>query len=184
MNSGDRDSTLEGPAANAPRNGLQQVPSIKHREIHIVSPSVGSPPEVLDGSGEGGLGSLPRAAGPMGSRMPARGDAPPPRNGGTPPQFADRVLTCVGCNAEFVFSAGEQAFFYEREFKNDPRHCKPCNARHNPLRRRPRVEARVTCAGCGSETTVPFVPKNGKPVLCSVCFRKAKLPPADTWQAL
>lgn len=44
-------------------------------------------------------------------------------------EFADRVLKCVDCDSEFVFTAGEQFFFLEKQFKNDPRRCKECKAR-------------------------------------------------------
>ena len=33
----------------------------------------------------------------------------------------------------------------------------------------------VVCAACGVLTTVPFEPKNGKPVLCHACFVKARV---------
>jgi CxxC-x17-CxxC domain-containing protein len=36
---------------------------------------------------------------------------------------------------------------------------------------------RVTCAACSTETTVPFKPRNGKPVLCYACFKKANQAP-------
>ena len=32
----------------------------------------------------------------------------------------------------------------------------------------------VTCADCGTECTVPFVPRTSKPVYCSDCFRQNK----------
>ena len=32
----------------------------------------------------------------------------------------------------------------------------------------------VTCADCGDECTVPFVPRSNKPVYCSDCFRQNK----------
>ena len=32
----------------------------------------------------------------------------------------------------------------------------------------------VTCADCGTECQVPFVPRNNKPVYCSDCFRQNK----------
>jgi CxxC-x17-CxxC domain-containing protein len=38
-----------------------------------------------------------------------------------------------------------------------------------------RVESTtVTCADCGTECTVPFVPRTDRPVYCSECFRKNK----------
>jgi CxxC-x17-CxxC domain-containing protein len=35
-----------------------------------------------------------------------------------------------------------------------------------------RPETRTTCSACGSETTVPFKPTQGRPVLCRSCFQK------------
>jgi CxxC-x17-CxxC domain-containing protein len=88
-------------------------------------------------------------------------------------EFVDRELTCVDCGAEFVFTAGEQVFFHDKQFKNDPKHCKQCAAKHNSSSRKPvRSETQVTCAECGSETTVPFKPMQGRPVLCRACFQK------------
>lgn len=37
--------------------------------------------------------------------------------------FHDRDITCIDCGLEFVFTAGEQLFFHDKQFKNDPRHC-------------------------------------------------------------
>lgn len=38
-------------------------------------------------------------------------------------EFADRFLKCVDCWEEFVFSAGEQLFFTEKQFRHEPRLC-------------------------------------------------------------
>jgi CxxC-x17-CxxC domain-containing protein len=35
----------------------------------------------------------------------------------------------------------------------------------------PKVETRTTCSSCGKETTVPFKPTQGRPVLCRECFQ-------------
>jgi CxxC-x17-CxxC domain-containing protein len=35
-----------------------------------------------------------------------------------------------------------------------------------------RPETRTTCSECGTETTVPFKPTQGRPVLCRACFQK------------
>jgi CxxC-x17-CxxC domain-containing protein len=37
--------------------------------------------------------------------------------------------------------------------------------------RAPRPQFRAVCAACGIETTVPFEPKNDRPVFCSDCYR-------------
>ena len=36
------------------------------------------------------------------------------------PEFQDRILKCVDCSADFVFTAGEQHFFHDKNFKNEP----------------------------------------------------------------
>jgi CxxC-x17-CxxC domain-containing protein len=50
------------------------------------------------------------------------------------------------------------------------------------VNRRPRVETSVICGQCGSLTIVPFLPIQGRPVLCRSCFdallRAASVPPA------
>ena len=40
--------------------------------------------------------------------------------------MADKVLTCKDCGAEFVFTVGEQAFFKEKGFDNEPQRCPDC----------------------------------------------------------
>ena len=87
-------------------------------------------------------------------------------------EFTDRVMKCVDCGAEFVFTAGEQLFFHDKQFKNDPRHCKQCKAKRARNGQRVRPETRTKCSACGAETTVPFKPTQGRPVLCRSCFQK------------
>ncbi len=94
-------------------------------------------------------------------------------------EFQDRVLTCVDCGTDFLFTAGEQAFFYTKQFANPPKRCKACKAKRAtdwglapPVTRgSTRVETRVNCSRCGKETTVPFKPTQGRPVFCRDCFR-------------
>lgn len=91
-------------------------------------------------------------------------------------EFVDRILKCADCGAEFVFSVGEQEFFQEKKFANDPRRCKECRAKRGQSGSRFRLETRVICAQCGMETTVPFKPTLGKPVLCRRCYDKSRRP--------
>src|SRR5436853_7278564 len=44
-------------------------------------------------------------------------------------EFQDRVLKCVDCGADFVFTAGEQLFFHDKQSKNEPKRCKTCKAK-------------------------------------------------------
>ena len=79
--------------------------------------------------------------------------------------FVDRDLICKDCGAEFTFSAAEQLFFHDEQFKNDPKRCRQCRARRNSRPRMPlRPETTTTCAERGSGTTVPFTPNQGSPV--------------------
>ncbi len=98
------------------------------------------------------------------------------------PQFVDRILTCSDCHGEFIFTAGEQLFFYDKQFKNDPKRCKPCKSRRSGLSAAAngtgpaaaglsRTETRTECSECGVQTTVPFKPTQGRPVLCRQCFQ-------------
>ena len=48
--------------------------------------------------------------------------------------MADKTIVCKDCNAEFVFTEGEQAFYAEKGFTNDPIRCPECRkARKEPL---------------------------------------------------
>jgi CxxC-x17-CxxC domain-containing protein len=83
--------------------------------------------------------------------------------------FSDRDLKCESCGLVFVFSAGEQQFFKEKGFSNTPKHCKECRGKRQGVGGR-RIETHVNCSECGSDTTVPFKPTQGRPVMCRTCF--------------
>jgi CxxC-x17-CxxC domain-containing protein len=97
--------------------------------------------------------------------------------------FVDRILTCTDCGGEFIFTAGEQLFFLDKQFKNDPKRCKPCKSRRGAQSANAatgsgpaaagisRTETRTECSECGIETTVPFKPTQGRPVLCRQCYK-------------
>lgn len=89
------------------------------------------------------------------------------------PEFVDRILKCAECGAEFVFTAGEQHFFYDKNFKNEPKRCKACKTRRAQGRggaQAHKVETTAVCSQCGKQTTVPFKPTQGRPVYCRECF--------------
>ena len=51
------------------------------------------------------------------------------------PMYEDKTLVCKECGKEFTFTAGEQEFYAERGFQNEPQRCKPCrDARKNASR--------------------------------------------------
>ena len=99
-------------------------------------------------------------------------------------EFQDKVLTCIDCGTTFLFTAGEQLFFHDKQFKNEPKRCKACKSKRVSVFASPsapvngqrfnRVETRATCSQCGKETTVPFRPTQGRPVFCRECFMQKK----------
>ncbi|EGT3616879.1 cytochrome C551 [Clostridium perfringens] len=40
--------------------------------------------------------------------------------------MADKTLKCKDCGADFIFTEGEQAFYKEKGFENDPVRCADC----------------------------------------------------------
>jgi len=76
-------------------------------------------------------------------------------------EFVDKILLCVDCGEEFVFTASAQQYFAERGFREDPRRCKHCYMRlkrarrekereQAPARKHERREGRVSRAAARS----------------------------------
>lgn len=89
--------------------------------------------------------------------------------------FEDKTLQCKDCGKDFIFSTGEQEFYAEKGFENEPVRCRDC--RDARRRNRDGGESRpqremydVVCAECGKMTQVPFQPRNDRPVYCRDCF--------------
>ena len=101
-------------------------------------------------------------------------------------EFQDKVLKCIDCGSDFIFTAGEQLFFHDKQFKNEPKRCKTCKTKRVAVLGAPpaqgqgqsyqftKVETRATCSQCGKETTVPFRPTQGRPVFCRECFQQRR----------
>jgi CxxC-x17-CxxC domain-containing protein len=119
--------------------------------------------------------------------------------------YANKTLTCRDCGAEFVFTAGEQEFYAQKGFTNEPTRCPSCRQQrkasvnrdgggyssnsggyssggyssggYGERRGAPRADRpmyTVTCANCGKEAQVPFLPRGDKPVYCDDCFRQRR----------
>ena len=88
--------------------------------------------------------------------------------------YEDKILVCKECGKEFTFTAGEQEFYAERGFQNEPQRCKACRDARKNAARGPREYFTATCAACGGEARVPFEPKSDRPVYCSECFAKMR----------
>ena len=95
--------------------------------------------------------------------------------------FQDKTLTCVDCGQPFVFTAGEQEFFAQRGFQNEPKRCKACKAAKKSgagggaagmggAGGAGREMHEVVCSSCGQKTTVFFKPTLDRPVYCCTCF--------------
>ena len=88
--------------------------------------------------------------------------------------FQDKTLKCKDCGQEFVFTAGEQEFYQEKGFQNEPQRCKACIDAKKNAAKAPREMFTTVCAKCGKEAKVPFEPSSDRPVYCSECFAEMK----------
>ncbi|GAC1353467.1 MAG: zinc-ribbon domain containing protein [Herpetosiphon sp.] len=112
--------------------------------------------------------------------------------------FADKTLTCRDCGTAFTFTSGEQEFYAQKGFDNEPTRCTSCRQTRKQSRdggsgygggyssgggsyggggggyssdRGQREMHTVTCSSCGKPAEVPFLPRGDKPVYCSECFK-------------
>lgn len=88
--------------------------------------------------------------------------------------YQDRTLVCQDCGNEFIFTAGEQEFYAEKGFNNEPKRCKECRDARKAKQPTQRKLYSVECASCGREAKVPFKPQDDRPVYCSECFEKMR----------
>jgi CxxC-x17-CxxC domain-containing protein len=88
--------------------------------------------------------------------------------------YQDKTLICQECGKEFIWTAGEQEFFAEKGFTNEPRRCPECREKRRRNDKPERVMYDAVCANCGKPCKVPFKPTEGRPVYCSECFAKMR----------
>ena len=50
-------------------------------------------------------------------------------------KMSDKTLICSDCGAEFVFTQGEQDFYAEKGFTNEPKRCPECRKLKKQQRR-------------------------------------------------
>jgi CxxC-x17-CxxC domain-containing protein len=96
--------------------------------------------------------------------------------------YRDKVLQCRDCGTDFVWTAGEQAFYASKNLVNQPSRCPSCRAAARAARNaggatgsRPREFFPAVCDRCGVQTQVPFLPRNDRPVYCSSCYDTVRL---------
>jgi hypothetical protein len=63
--------------------------------------------------------------------------------------YEDKTLVCKDCGKEFVFTAGEQEFYAERGFQNEPQRCKECRDARRTL-----PSLSVRCIPLSAQTAV------------------------------
>ncbi len=117
--------------------------------------------------------------------------------------YQDKTIQCSDCNQDFVFSAGEQEYYAQKGFTNEPRRCADCRRARKAQQgggaggysggggyssgggysggggggyaeRAPRQMFDAVCGSCGKQTQVPFQPRGDKPVYCSDCFAQQR----------
>lgn len=105
-------------------------------------------------------------------------------------EFADSSIVCIDCVKEFVWTAGEQDFYRDKQLQNPPKRCKDCKKAKNrrleaienskKTGERHRIEVKADCARCSETTTVPFYPCQGRPVYCRKCYVEMRSEVANT----
>jgi CxxC-x17-CxxC domain-containing protein len=95
-------------------------------------------------------------------------------------EFQDTKLLCIDCDQEFIWTQGEQQFFFDKGLQNPPKRCKTCKQAKNERIAaitisqtsgiKQKIEVAVQCTQCKIKTTVPFYPSQGRPVFCRSCF--------------
>ena len=88
--------------------------------------------------------------------------------------YTDKTLVCKECGQEFIFTAGEQEFYAEKGFVNEPQRCKACRDACKNAAKPEREMFDAVCAECGKPCKVPFQPREDRPVYCSECFAKRR----------
>ncbi len=90
--------------------------------------------------------------------------------------LTERTISCQDCGCDFIFTVGEQEFYKEKGFENEPKRCPDCRKSRKNSRsgREGRQLFTVTCEECGCDTQVPFEPRQGRPVYCRSCFESRR----------
>lgn len=113
--------------------------------------------------------------------------------------FTDKQITCVQCGNPFVFTAGEQEFYAEKGYTNEPKRCRAC--REDAKRSKGggggmmdrssgsyasgpgnggtgrgggRQMYDIICDNCQQPSQVPFPPTPGRKILCRSCFQASR----------
>jgi len=58
--------------------------------------------------------------------------------------FEDKTLNCVDCSDDFTFTSGEQSFYAEKGFTNEPKRCPDCRRKAKQARQNNYDDNRTT----------------------------------------
>ena len=64
----------------------------------------------------------------------------------------DKTLKCKECGEDFVFSAGEQEFYSQKGFQNEPVRCSPCRQARKKERSAAAAQSREQSSYGGTPT--------------------------------
>jgi hypothetical protein len=66
--------------------------------------------------------------------------------------FDHKILICVDCGEEFIFTIGAQEYFAEKGYTEDPKRCKHCYMIHKRGKKDVRPEEVLPEAGVGGNS--------------------------------
>jgi CxxC-x17-CxxC domain-containing protein len=93
-------------------------------------------------------------------------------------EYHDRNLQCKECGGSFVFTAGEQSFYAQKGFENDPVRCPECRKKRSGQFKKNNNKGKKlfddVCDACHKHIQVPFKRTGTKPVYCQACMQKEK----------
>src|SRR5215218_1608543 len=91
--------------------------------------------------------------------------------------MSDQTLTCRDCGQQFVFTAGEQAFYTERGF-SPPMRCTPCRAKRKADRNSSGggYDSAGYDGNGGGNGGYSSGPRQLYPAVCSNCGRATEVP--------
>ena len=92
--------------------------------------------------------------------------------------YEDKTLVCKDCGKEFVFTAGEQEFYAEKGFQNEPLRCKECrDARKASRGANNNARARCTrpfALSAAARRAYPLFPRTTVPSIAASASRRAE----------
>lgn len=89
-------------------------------------------------------------------------------------KIQDKELTCIDCGKIFIFTVAEQNIYNEKGYTHEPKRCLKDRKNRKNSRLSGQVSYKITCRNCGDTDTVSFEPKEGRQVLCGICFAKSR----------